>query len=296
ISAPLAIISAAFSSSERITRAGAPTTRLLSGNVLPSVTTAPAPTIEFVPIRAPLRRIAPMPIRLPSPTVQPCSTTLCPITQPRPIVSGKPGSVCNVALSWIWERSPTSIHSLSPRNTAPHHTLASDLRRTRPITTAVSAIQYCPSAGNSGCWPASSNIGIITLLTGADTCHVAAGLARSGEQPSHRLEPHHQDGARHHAPEARRDGGQHDELDPPPLDAMPAQGVAHDDERGRKRQERHCHEGRRPGAAAQQAERGGAMGQELVGGRYHAGNRKAERHRQKRLDGFGGHLDLDVCT
>src|SRR5216684_1076761 len=176
MSAPCAIICTAFSSSERITRAGAPTTRLLSGNVLPSVTTAPAPTIPFVPIRAPLRRIAPMPIRLPSPTAQPCSTTLCPITQPRPIVSGKPGSVCNVALSWIWERSPTSIHSLSPRNTAPHHTLASDLRRTRPITTAVSAIQYCPSAGNSGRSPASSNIGMVALLK-ADTCHVASALA-----------------------------------------------------------------------------------------------------------------------
>src|SRR6266851_4925154 len=238
MSAPLAIISAVLSSSVRITRAGAPTTRLLSANVLPSVTTAPAPTIEFVPIRTPLRRIAPMPIRLPSPTVQPCSTALCPITQPRPIVSGKPGSVCNVALSWIWERSPTSIHSLSPRSTAPHHTLASDLRRTRPITTAVSAIQYWPSAGNSGCAPASSNIGIVTLLTEADTCHVRRPLARSGEKPLHRFEPHHQNGAGHHAPEARRDGGQCDEFDPSPLDATPAQDVTHDDERRRERQKR----------------------------------------------------------
>src|SRR5262245_60389271 len=207
-----------------MTRAGAPTMRLLSGKVLPSVTTAPAPTTELVPIRAPLRRIAPIPSMLQSPTVQPCSTTLWPITQPRPIVIGNPGSVCNVALSWIWERSPISIHSLSPRSTAPHHTLASDLRRTRPITTAVSAIQYCPSAGKSGRSPASSNIGIIVLLTGADTCHVVRALAsrRLGEKSRHGFEPHHQDRAGHHAPKARHDGGQHNEFEPPPGNASPA--------------------------------------------------------------------------
>ena len=51
--------------------------------------------------------------------------TLWPITQSCPIVSGNPGSVCSVALSWICERSPSSIHSLSPRSTAPNQTLAS---------------------------------------------------------------------------------------------------------------------------------------------------------------------------
>ena len=67
--------------------------------------------------------IAPMPTRLLSPMVQPCSITLWPITQFEPITIGKPGSVCSVALSWICERSPSSIHSLSPRATAPNHTL-----------------------------------------------------------------------------------------------------------------------------------------------------------------------------
>src|SRR5215471_12997512 len=253
MSAPFAIISAALASSVRITRAGAPTTRLLSGNVLPSVTTAPAPTIEFIPIRAPLRRIAPMPIRLPSPTEQPCSTTLWPITQPRPIVSGNPGSVCNVALSWIWERSPTSIHSLSPRSTAPHHTLASDLRRTRPITTAVSAIQYCSSAGNSGRSPASSNIGMVrSYWSGYLPCRTSVGEPTSGEKSCHRFEPHHQNRAGHHAPEARHDGRQHDEFKAPACNALPAQGVAHDDERRRERQKWHCREGLRPGAPLKQ--------------------------------------------
>ena len=36
-------------------------------------------------------------------------------------------SVCSVALSWICERSPSSIHSLSPRSTAPNQTLLSVL-------------------------------------------------------------------------------------------------------------------------------------------------------------------------
>ena len=49
------------------------------------------------------------------------------MTQSGPIVMGKPGSVWSVALSWIWERVPSSIHSLSPRNTAPNQTLASGL-------------------------------------------------------------------------------------------------------------------------------------------------------------------------
>ena len=156
MSAPRAIIATAFSSSVRMARAGAPTISELSGKALPSVTSAPAPTSEFLPIFEPLSRIAPMPIRLLSPTMQPCSMTLWPITQLAPITIGNPGSVCSVALSWICERSPISIHSLSPRSTAPNQMLEWLFIRTRPISTAVSAIQYLPSAGNSGPCPSSS--------------------------------------------------------------------------------------------------------------------------------------------
>src|SRR5882762_7725973 len=53
---------AAFSSSVRTTRAGAPTISELGGNSLPSVTSAPAPTMQLLPILAPLSRIAPIPI------------------------------------------------------------------------------------------------------------------------------------------------------------------------------------------------------------------------------------------
>ena len=54
----------AFSSSVRMTRAGAPTISELSGNVLPSVTTAPAPTRRVVADPGAVEQIAPMPIRL----------------------------------------------------------------------------------------------------------------------------------------------------------------------------------------------------------------------------------------
>jgi hypothetical protein len=76
MSAPPRIISRAFSSKVRTTRAGAPTTSELSGKVLPSVITAPAPTMQFVPMREPFIMIAPMPTRLSSPIVQPCRMTL----------------------------------------------------------------------------------------------------------------------------------------------------------------------------------------------------------------------------
>src|ERR1700675_3724705 len=175
-----------------------------------------------------------------------------------------------VALSWICERSPISIHSLSPRSTAPHHTLASDLSRTRPITTAVSAIQYCASAGNSGCKPASSKIGIrhAPRRSGYLPCRgrICEADVRSGEEPLERLEQHHHHGAGHHAPEARRHGAEHDVLDPAPFDALSPYGVAHDDEWRREGEERHCREGRRSGPAAEQAERGGTIGEHLIAG------------------------------
>ena len=61
------------------------------GKLLPSVTSAFAPTRQFL-IFAPLRMVAPMPISAPSPTMQPCRMTLWPIVALAP-TSGNPGSV-----------------------------------------------------------------------------------------------------------------------------------------------------------------------------------------------------------
>ena len=83
-----------------------------------------------------------MPIRVPSPMVQPCSMARWPTVTSAPITSGKPGSVWQTQPSWTLLPRPTVISSLSPRSTAPHHTEASTSSRTLPISTAVGAIQY----------------------------------------------------------------------------------------------------------------------------------------------------------
>ena len=114
------------------------------------MTNAPAPTTLLRPILAPLRMVAPIPIRLFSAMVQPCSTTACPIVQLAPTTSGKPMSVCSKQFSCTFEPSPISTHSLSPRSVEPYQILASRLSRTLPMTIAVSAIQYRLSPGRSG--------------------------------------------------------------------------------------------------------------------------------------------------
>ena len=86
--------------------------------------TDPAPTMLPRPILAPFMTIEPIPTSAPSSSVQPCRMTLWPTVQFLPIVSGKPRSVWQVELSCTLEPSPISIHSLSPRNTAPNQTLA----------------------------------------------------------------------------------------------------------------------------------------------------------------------------
>lgn len=60
-----------FSSSARTAFAGEPTIRLPGAKVLPSVTSAPAPTMQSYGITALLSMIAPMPISARSPTLQP---------------------------------------------------------------------------------------------------------------------------------------------------------------------------------------------------------------------------------
>ena len=60
-----------------------------SGNDFPSVTIAPAPTRQFLPITAPFITTAWMPISEPSPTVQPCSIAWWPTVTRSPIVERK---------------------------------------------------------------------------------------------------------------------------------------------------------------------------------------------------------------
>ena len=103
--------------------------------------TEPAPTRQFLPMRAPFNTTAWMPMSEPSPTLQPCNMTWWPTVTSSPSVSGEPMSVCSTLHSCTLLRAPTVIHSLSPRSTAPYQTLAPSPRLTRPMTVALSATQ-----------------------------------------------------------------------------------------------------------------------------------------------------------
>src|SRR5438105_3045598 len=136
-----ASIAAPFWSIVRTTRAGLPMTSELSGNSLFSVTTLPAPMMQFLPIFAPFSTTAWMPISAPSPTVQPCNMAWCPTDTLAPITSGTPKSACSTERSWMLLLAPMRIASQSPRTTQPGHTLAFSPSSTLPITSALSATQ-----------------------------------------------------------------------------------------------------------------------------------------------------------
>ena len=70
------------------TFAGEPNARLPSGISVPWVTRAPAPIMQFLPILAPFNTMAPMPMRVLSPTVQPWRMALCPTVTLSPTATG----------------------------------------------------------------------------------------------------------------------------------------------------------------------------------------------------------------
>src|SRR3989442_8044199 len=64
----------------------------------------------------------------------------CPSPTRAPIRVGSPSSTCTMVPSWRLVRSPTTIAAMSPRSTAPYHTLACAPSVTSPNTTAPGAI------------------------------------------------------------------------------------------------------------------------------------------------------------
>src|SRR4051812_33109396 len=139
--APLSMSVACSSLRSPARLAGMPTMRLRDGNTRPSGTTAPAATIEPSPIFAPFRIVAPMPTRQLFPISHPCTTALWPTTQPSPTIAGYPGSACKTHPSWMLVLAPMRMGSVSPRSTAPYHTLDSPPRCTSPMTKAPGATQ-----------------------------------------------------------------------------------------------------------------------------------------------------------
>src|SRR5213593_1051989 len=128
------------SSTGRVTRAGTPTTREPGGTRASSGTTAPAATTLPVPMWTPLRSTLPMPIRQSSSTVHPCRMARCPTPTRAPICAGRRSSTCTIVPSWRFVFSPITIASMSPRSTAPYHTLACAPSVTSPSTTAPGAM------------------------------------------------------------------------------------------------------------------------------------------------------------
>jgi len=67
---------------------GMPTTSELGGMMVRSGIRAPAAMMELAPMWAPLRTVAPMPMRTLSSTVQPWTVALWPMLTPEPMRTG----------------------------------------------------------------------------------------------------------------------------------------------------------------------------------------------------------------
>ena len=70
--------------SGRMTLAGLPKSMEPAGASIFPVTSAPAPTMQLLPIFAPLKTVAPIPMSTLSPTVQPWTMAPWPMVQPAP--------------------------------------------------------------------------------------------------------------------------------------------------------------------------------------------------------------------
>ena len=111
----------------------------LSGITIFPVTSAPAPMMQFFPTTAPLSIMLPIPTTVLSPTVQPCTTALCPMDTPFPIWMECPSSVCSVLLSCTLELSSIKILPVSPRTTALYQIPTFSPKVTSPTTCAPGA-------------------------------------------------------------------------------------------------------------------------------------------------------------
>ena len=111
---------------------------------MPSGTTAPAATMLPLPITQRFKRVACIPTSTSSSTVQPCTTAAWPMVTLRPMVRGQCLLQCSTAPSCTLLPEPTIMGSISPRSTAPYHTLESFPSRTLPITEALGATNSAP--------------------------------------------------------------------------------------------------------------------------------------------------------
>ncbi len=135
--------------SGRFTFAGTPATSEPGGTCIPCGTRACAATSEPAPMCAPLSTVAPMPTSTSSSITQPCSTALWPTETRAPTVSGKPGSVWTLQLSWMLLSGPSVMGPQSARSTAWYQTLEPGASVTSPMTTEVGATNASTSMSGS---------------------------------------------------------------------------------------------------------------------------------------------------
>ena len=144
--------STAASSSTLTTAAGEPTISELSGNSLPSVTSAPAPTSEFLPIFAPFNdgAHADQAVVTDRTAMQQGAVTdraASPDCERKVGIGVHHRVFLNVAVGAM------TIGSLSPRMTAPNQKPALRPTRTSPISVASGAIQLLSASSKLGAFP-----------------------------------------------------------------------------------------------------------------------------------------------
>ncbi|HXB49746.1 MAG TPA: hypothetical protein VNW50_18445 [Streptosporangiaceae bacterium] len=121
--------------------AGVPTASMPSGTVIPGGTTEPAATSARLPMIAPSRTVAPLPISASVAMTAPWTTHRWPTVTPSPISVTGSSPPCSTEPSWMFAPRRTMIGPKSARSTAPYQTEASSSTRTSPTSVAVGAIQ-----------------------------------------------------------------------------------------------------------------------------------------------------------
>ena len=102
--------------------------------------------MQFLPTTQWFSNVACIPIKLPSPTVQPCTSAQCPTVTFSPRVTQPPMSQCSTALSCTLLFLPMVNVPSSPRSTAPYQTVEPGFKTTSPCTVALGATKAAPSS------------------------------------------------------------------------------------------------------------------------------------------------------
>src|SRR5436305_745000 len=155
------------------------------GTVILARTTAPAPTIDPVPMTQPPTRTEAWPMRTLFSMTLECTSALCPMVTSSPTIVGSFSSVWMVELSCTFDRAPISMRSMSPRSTVPNHTDACSWSVTSPMSTAVGATNAVGCTGAD--FPLNAYSG--THVRYSRDHHHAEGRDENADRPRRRSTP-----------------------------------------------------------------------------------------------------------